>query len=127
MSVRLHGLVLAVLLAVLMPACTDGADDSMPSAEDTEELCQELETMREESLADLGDGDPLDPNEYDAAVEDFYLSLREFVPPSIQNEMELVANSSDDDLRDAPEEVRDAAVRVSVYFNQQCGDHIPPR
>ena len=83
--------------------------------------------MREESLADLGDGDPLDPNEYNSAVDDLYLRLRELVPPSVQNDIELVARSPGDDLRDAPDEVRGAAVRVGSYFNQQCGDHIPPR
>jgi hypothetical protein len=124
--VRWRGLAISFLFAAAMAACSD-SDGSMPSAEDTEELCQELKTMREESLAELGDGDPLDPNEYSSAVDDFYLRLREFVPPSVRDDIELVANAPGDDLRDAPEEIRDAAVRVGSYFNQQCGDHIPPR
>ncbi len=116
------GLVLLILATAVLSACSQESGDPQASTEQRESLCDALVEWRQESLADLGDGDPMDPETYNTATAEFYMSLRRFLPPSIQNDIEVVTNFAGDDLRNAPDGTQDAAVRVGTYLHEQCGE-----
>lgn len=126
-------------MVVVLSACTDGApSDAAASDAQTKRLCGALVTWREEGLDDITDvstGQTFTDDDLaeevaaaNARAKEFYLSLSEFVPPSIQEDIELVAEGAfaEDDLRDTTDEVQEAAVRVGSYFDEHCGEELAP-
>jgi len=113
------------VLAVGLSACGDDSGEAAPTPGQTDALCDALRTFRQEALADLGDGDTMDPAEFNASVGDFYLSLREFVPSTIRRDLELVATAASDEPQEPTEDEMEAGVRTGTYFRERCGEDLP--
>jgi hypothetical protein len=117
--------VASLVLAVALSACSDQSGEAAPTPRQTDALCDALKTFRQEAIADLFDGDTKDPDEFNASVGDFYLSLREFVPSTIRRDLEVVASAARDGLQEPTDDEMEAGVRTGTYFREQCGDELP--